>query len=202
MTNLRLAFASLGVLVAVFVAAPRPALAQAATQAAPATGFRAEFLADWDDFSKKVVSLAEAMPAEKFTWRPNPQVRSVSEIYMHIAGGNFSFPRAVGMPPPADVDFRGLDKITDKARVVEILKQSVEYVRQAALKTSDADLDKPVKLFGADTTVRNVFYIIGTHQHEHFGLAIAYARANGVVPPWTAARQAQQHEHEQQKPKL
>ncbi len=130
------------------------------------------------------------------------QVRSVSEIYMHIAGGNFSFPRAVGMPPPADVDFRGLDKITDKARVVEILKQSVEYVRQAVLKTPDADLDKPVKLFGADTTVRNVFYIIGTHQHEHFGLAIAYARANGVVPPWTAARQAQQHEHEQQKPKL
>src|SRR5712692_3130231 len=107
MTNLRMAFASLGVLVAVLVAAPQSALAQAATRAAPATGFRAEFLADWDDFSKKLVSLAEAMPAEKFTWRPNPQVRSVSEIYMHIAGGNFSFPRAVGMPPPADVDLRG-----------------------------------------------------------------------------------------------
>src|SRR5258708_12400492 len=146
MARLRLAFASLGVLAAVSVAAPRSALPQATTQAAPATGFRAEFLADWDDFSKKVVSLAEAMPAEKFTWRPNPQVRSVSEIYMHIAGGNFSFPRAVGMPPPADVDSRGLDKITDKATVVEILKQTVEHVLQAVRTTPNTHLPTPSQL--------------------------------------------------------
>jgi uncharacterized damage-inducible protein DinB len=201
MTHLRLVFAGLGILALTLMALPRPAHAQAAAPAAPSAGFRAEFLADWDDFSKKVVSLAEAMPADKFTWRPNAQVRSVSEIYMHIAGGNFGLLRGAGFQPAAEVDVRGLEKTTEKAKVAEMLKQSFEHVRRAMLTTSDADLDKPAKLFGKETTVRNIYYILGTHQHEHFGLAIAYARANGVVPPWTAARQAQQHEQEQQKPK-
>lgn len=196
MRDLRLPFACLSILALMLVALPRPVHAQTAP---PSAGFRAEFLADWDDFSKKVVSLAEAMPADKFTWRPNAQVRSVSEIYMHIASGNFGLLRGAGVQPAANVDVRGLEKITEKAKVAELLKQSFEHVRAAMLKTSDADLDKAAKLFGTDTTVRNIYYILGTHQHEHFGLAIAYARANGVVPPWTAARQAQQQE--QQKPK-
>lgn len=168
------------------------------TPAAPATGFRADFLADWNDMAEKAVSLAEAMPADKYTWHPEG-ARSVSEIYLHIASGNFGFPRALGIQPPPGIDPRTLEKsTTDKAKVVEILRQSFDHVRQAVLNTSDADLDKPIKLFGQPSTVRNLFYILGTHQHEHFGLSIAYARMNGVVPPWTAARQAQQ---QQQKPK-
>src|SRR5260370_42491114 len=99
MTRLRLAFASLGVLAAVSVAAPRSALPQATTQAAPATGFRAEFLADWDDFSKKVVSLAEAMPAEKFTWRPSAQVRSIREMYLQDPESDVHFQRAERSAP-------------------------------------------------------------------------------------------------------
>src|SRR6202158_3380358 len=170
-------------------------------QAAPASGFRAEFLADWDDFSKKAVSLAAAMPAEKYAWRPNKDVRSVSEIYMHIAGGNFGLLRATGVQPPEGIDSRGLDKVTDKEKVVATLKQSFEHVRRAILNTSDADLEKPIKLMGTNSTVRGAYFVLGTHQHEHFGLAIAYARATGVVPPWTAARQAQQHQHEETKPK-
>ncbi len=174
--------------------------APAAAPAAPKAGFRADFLEDWDDMAKKAVSLAEAMPAEKYTWRPGEGVYSVSEIYLHLAGGNFGFAQAIGFAPPAGIETRGLMKsTTEKAKVVEILKQSFEHVRQAALKTSDADLGKPAKLFGQQTTVQNVLYILGTHQHEHFGLAIAYARVNGVVPPWTAARQAQQQQKEKPK---
>lgn len=198
MIRIRLACVCLVLTSLVLTISSRPACAQTA---APPAGFRAEFLADWDDFAKKVVSLAEAMPAEKFTWRPGAQVRSVSEIYMHIAGGNFTIPRAAGVQPPEGIDVRGLDKITDKEKVVAVLRQSCEHVRMAILKTPDSDLDKSVKLYGQDTTVRGAFYVLGTHQHEHFGLAIAYARANGVVPPWTAARQAQQHDHEAQKAK-
>lgn len=175
----------------------------AATPQGSASGFRADFLADWDDFSKKVVSLAEAMPPEKYGWRPGEGVRSVSELYMHIAGGNFFFMGFAGFEPPPGMDVRGLEKVTDKAKVVETLRQSCEHVRQAILKTSDADLDKALKqkLFGQDSTLRNLFYLVGTHQHEHFGTAIAYARVNGVVPPWTAARQAQQQQKPADKPK-
>src|SRR5258708_15845943 len=175
MIRMRLACACLVLISLVPSISSRPASAQ--TAAAP-TGFRAEFLADWSVFARKVVSRAEAMPAEKFTWRPGAQVRSVSEIYMHIAGGNFSIPRAAGVQPPEGIDVRGLDKITDKEKVVAMLKQSCEHVRLAILKTPDSDLDKAVKLYGQDTTVRGAFYVLGTHQHEHFGLAIAYARAN------------------------
>jgi len=171
--------------------------APAPAAAAPTSGFRADFLADWDDMAQKAVSLAEAIPAEKFAWRP-AGARSVSEIFMHIASGNFGFMRMLGVQPPAGIDPRTLEKtVTEKTKAVELLKQSFEHVRQAVLKTSDADLDKSVTFFGQPSTIRNVLYVVGTHQHEHFGLSIAYARMNGVVPPWTAARQAQQ----QQKPK-
>lgn len=169
-------------------------------QMAPTTGFRAEFLSDWDDFSKKAVSLAEAMPSEKYSWRPNKDVRSVSEIYMHIAGGNFGLLRAAGVQPPEGIDVRGLDKITDKEKAVALLKQSFEHVRKAILNTSDADLDKPIKLMNASSTVRGAYFVLAAHQHEHFGLAIAYARGAGIVPPWTAARQSQYH-HDETKPK-
>jgi uncharacterized damage-inducible protein DinB len=186
---------------ALCVASPAAAWAQsgaAAAPAAPTSGFRADFLSDWDDMAKKAASLAEAMPAEKYSWRPQG-ARSVSEIYMHIASGNFGFMRLLGVQPPAGIDPPALEKsVTEKARVVEILKQSFAHVRRAVLNTSDADLDKSVQFFGQPSTIRNVLYIVGTHQHEHFGLSIAYARVNGVVPPWTAARQAQQ---QQQKPK-
>ncbi len=176
-----------------FLMATRPAalLAQSAP-AAPTSGFRADFLADWDDMAKKAVQLAEAMPREKYTWHPEG-ARSVAEIYLHIASGNYFYPQALGIKPPAGIDPRTLEKsTTEKAKVVEVLKASFEHARQAILNTPDADLDKPVTLFGQKSTARNLFYILGTHQHEHFGLTIAYARFNNVVPPWTAERQARQ----------
>src|SRR5204862_4249134 len=71
--------------------------------AAAKGGFRAEFLADLDEVQKKIVDLANAVPAEKYTWRPNADVRSVSEVYMHIAGGNYFLATLVGAQPPEDM---------------------------------------------------------------------------------------------------
>src|SRR6266545_3794657 len=61
----------------------------AAPALAPAPGFRADALAQLDDVGKKIVDLAQAVPAEKYGWRPAEGVRSVSEVYMHIAGANY-----------------------------------------------------------------------------------------------------------------
>ena len=155
-----------------------------------ATGFRAEFLRQLDGVEKKLLDLAQAMPEEKYSWRPGEGVRSVSEAYMHVAGANFFLTRIIGAEPPAGVD-RGMEKITNKAKVLELLKRSFEHVRQAALKTADAEMDKPVELFGRQTTVRGVFLMLALHQHEHLGQSIAYARMNGIAPPWSAARQRQ-----------
>ncbi len=176
--------------------ASKPAFAQAGskpTEAAPQTfNMRAEFLNDLKDVEDKAVSLAEAFPQEKYTWRPAEGVRSVSEVFLHLAAGNLGFPTFWGAQPLAGIERKGLEKsTTDKTKVIELLKRSYEYMRQAAANLSDADLAKAVKMFGQETTASGVLFFVATHQHEHLGQAIAYARMNGIVPPWTAARQAQ-----------
>ena len=158
----------------------------AAAPAAPTSGFRADFLVQLDMVGKQIVDLAEAVPADKYGWRPAPGVRSISEVYMHIVGGNSYIPGFLGVKPMPGTD-RGMEKsVTDKARVVELLKQSLAHARSAVLATPDADLDKKVKIFGgAEASERAVIMIIGNHLHEHLGQSIAYARANGIVPPWS-----------------
>ena len=159
--------------------------AQSPQNGAPKSGFRAEFLHDFDDVSKKIVELAEATPASKYAWRPAPGVRSFSEVYMHIAGGNYFLATFAGAKPPS-YDTRNLEKIGDKARVIEELRKSFDYLRMVAMQVSDADLDKPIKMFGYDTTHRGALMAALNHLHEHLGQSIAYARMNGVVPPWSA----------------
>jgi len=152
--------------------------------AAAKNGFRAEFLADLDEVQKKIIDLASAVPAEKYTWRPSADVRSVSEVYMHIAGGNYFLATFVGVQPPDDMP-KDIEKISDKQQVLAALRKSFEHVRTVVKNTSDADFDKPVKLFGNPTTERGVFVTLLNHLHEHLGQSIAYARMNGVTPPWS-----------------
>ena len=157
----------------------------AAAPAAPTSGFRADFLTQFDDVSKKIVDLAEAVPADKYGWRPAPGVRSISEVYMHIVGGNSYIPSFMGVKPMEGIE-RGMEKsVTEKARVVDLLKKSMAHARAAVLATPDADLDKKVKIFGGESSERGVIMIIGNHLHEHLGQSIAYARANGIAPPWS-----------------
>jgi len=157
----------------------------AAAPAAPTSGFRADFLTQFDDVSKKIVDLAEAVPADKYGWRPAPGVRSISEVYMHIVSGNSYIPSFIGVKPMEGTD-RGMEKsVTEKARVVDLLKKSMVHARAAVLATPDADLDKKVKIFGGESSERGVIMIIGNHLHEHLGQSIAYARANGIAPPWS-----------------
>jgi uncharacterized damage-inducible protein DinB len=148
------------------------------------TGFRAEFLADLDEVQDKIMQLANAVPAEKYGWRPAPGVRSVSEVYMHIAGGNYFLATFVGQQPPSDIP-QDLEKIGDKPAVVAALKKSFDHIRRVIANESDADLEKPVNMFGKPATHRYVFITMLNHLHEHLGQSIAYARMNGVVPPWS-----------------
>ncbi len=153
---------------------------------APTKGVRADILAWIEDAEKKIVGLAEAMPQEKYGWRPADGVRSVSEVYMHVVTGNFGIPRMVGIDPPMKLE-QGMEKITEKAKVVELLKKSFVHLKEAIGKVSDADLDKGTKMFGRESTYRNVLMLLVAHNHEHLGQSIAYARTNGVTPPWSMA---------------
>jgi uncharacterized damage-inducible protein DinB len=157
-----------------------------AEPAAAPTGFRAEFIAEVDSVGKKLTNLAGAVPQEKYGWRPAPGIRSVSEVYVHVAGGNYLFPSFMGVKMPAGIE-RDMEKtITEKAKVIETLKNSLEHARSVAANMSDADLDKKVKTFGGrEMTQRALLVAMLNHMHEHLGQSIAYARMNGVAPPWS-----------------
>ena len=178
---------SLLVTTALFIA---PALAArtiktAALPAPPKSGLRADLLSDLDDVEKKVMQLATAVPAAKYAWRPARGVRSVSEVYMHIAGGNYFAAAALSRRSAAG-DPGTLEQIADKERVLEELRKSFDQLREAIVGASDADLDKNVKMYGTDTTARAAMLTALNHIHEHLGQSIAYARMNGIVPPWSA----------------
>ncbi|MGH9670063.1 MAG: DinB family protein, partial [Terriglobales bacterium] len=129
---------------------------------------------------------------------PTPEVRTVSEVFLHVAGGNYSYMEGMDVPLPAGMDRKTYEKsTTDRAKIVAELKQSFDLVRETLLKTSDADLEKPAKLYGQPSTVREVLFVLVTHQPEHLGQSIVYARECGVVPPWTAERQARQKQQQQ-----
>jgi uncharacterized damage-inducible protein DinB len=150
------------------------------------TGVRALFLQQLADVEKKMNSLAQAVPADKYSWRPAAGVRSISEVFMHVAGANYMFPSMAGVKPPAGIG-RDMEKtVTEKSKVQEGLKQSFEHARKSVQGLSDADMAKEIKVFGQPSTVEALIFAMANHMHEHLGQSIAYARVNGVVPPWSA----------------
>ncbi len=169
-------------LIAFAIAACCLALPVAAEDAA-LSGYRADFLTDFDRASEKLADLAGAMPKDAFTWRLTDEVRTVSEIYMHVASANFYFARDLGVPLPADLPEEMEKNVTTRAEVILLLKESVDHVHQAVEK--NADLGREIELFGRQRSIRSIFMILAGHSHEHLGQAIAYARAKGVVPPWS-----------------
>lgn len=156
--------------------------------AAPAAAddYRDEALARLSTLEEKIVGLAEAVPAENYTWRPMDGVRSVSEVYLHVAAANYGIPRTFGTPPPDGFSFGGYDKqTTKKAEILPKLKDSFAHIRSAVEKLTAGDEEKTVKLFGQDMTMRAAVWRTLEHLSEHLGQSIAYARANKVVPPWS-----------------
>jgi uncharacterized damage-inducible protein DinB len=160
----------------------------------PTSGYRAEFLSQLAATEKKYVSLAQAVPQDKYTWRPAPGVRSISEVYLHIAGANYGLPNFIGTKPPASFVQKGWEtSTTDRDKIVATLTDSFAHMRKAVLNLSDGDADKKVKWFGgSEVTNRAVLLFLADHLGEHLGQSIAYARVNGVVPPWTEEQQRQQ----------
>ena len=154
----------------------------------PARDYGASFLQDFDRASDKLLQLAEAVPAEKYAWRPTPEVRSVSEVFVHVAVANgFLSNKAAGIEPPAGLDRDAEARVTGKAEVMSLLKASQELVRRAVAERG-GDFESQVDFFWGPAPVRDVFLQMAAHSHEHLGQMIAYARMAGVAPPWSRPR--------------
>lgn len=136
--------------------------------------------------TKQLVELADAIPADKYAWRPAPGVRSTGEVFMHIVNANYVLLEATGQKRPQDYESVDVKKVaTDKQAVITWLKRALEAVQKAHGNATPADMQRKVTLMKHDGTVEGVYLRILVHANEHMGQLIAYARMNGVVPPWS-----------------
>lgn len=141
---------------------------------------------EWGHVSRQLISLAQAIPADKYSWRPAPGVRSVSEVYMHIAIANFYLLSVTGPKMPPDLTSLDLEKtVTKKEDVIRWLERSLDAVKTARAQLKLGDLERKVKIESKTVTVDGMYLRIIVHDNEHMGQLVAYARMNGIVPPWS-----------------
>src|SRR5512134_2085353 len=107
-----------------------PAFADATTAAPPTAALKADYLAAFDDAAKKVRALAEAIPEEKYSWRPAAGVRSVGELFGHVIGGNYLLTEMAGFAKPTGVP-ENPEKIASKKDLLAWLDRSALHVRAA-----------------------------------------------------------------------
>lgn len=163
---------------------PGGAVAQAAQTAEMA--YRDEVLRQLEASSRKMAMLSDAMPAETYDWSPGEGVYTVARVYAHIARYNYLYLHEnLDIPVPEGVDWQNLESLTDKAAVREALLASADHVRRSVSAMSEGDLSRTVTLYGREVAGWVVLLQLVAHMNEHVGQAIAYARMNGVVPPWS-----------------
>ena len=138
---------------------------------------------DAGTLAEKFTGLAKAM-AGKYDWKPAQGVRSVADVFNLIVTENGML---AGVLTGSGAPGRGARPapITDPDKLQEALRTSYATLQKAITGLSESDVQTPVKLFGRDTTKIGAALMILMDQHEHLGQSIAYARSNGVTPPWS-----------------
>ena len=173
----------------VLIGAPRPAAGQdnASIEA------RKAYLGELEALRGKFVQLAEAFPADKYSWRPAPGVRSVGEALMHVATEYYLMPPMTFSAKPSSTlapgpgAFGKLEKDATKEKVLQALKEGHTYATQALAAVPADSLGGTRALFGHQFTGTQRWFLMAGDLHEHLGQLIAYARMNGIKPPWSKA---------------
>jgi len=156
--------------------------------------FRDALLTELETAERQLLAIANEMPAEKFGWRPDATARTVSEVLVHVAAGNFSLLAFLGHAAPSDIygDIVGegeqrlwsaihrndeLEKVVrDKGDAIKLLERSLQAVRES--------IKQPIGEALAEPTLSKVYMRMIVHLHEHMGQMIAYTRMNGMSVPW------------------
>ena len=168
-------------------AKPVVAAAAAAPDAAAAAQqkLKTEYFASFDDAASKLKQLATAMPADKYGWRPGPGVRSVGEVFMHVAGGEYFLMNMAGTPPPADWPKDPETAVVEKDKIIAWMDRAIADARKAVEEAGPEQMEKSNDFFGRQMSTRALYLGMLNHMHEHLGQEIAYARVNGIAPPWS-----------------
>ena len=132
-------------------------------------------------FSKNMVAAAEAMPAEKFNFKPTPEMNSFAHLVMHIAQSNNGLCSKISDTPAPDAKLADTDP---KDKLVAGLKASFDYCASALEKVDDSKLGDQMMLFGNRPFSRAaVLIILSDDWYDHYGAQATYLRLNGILPP-------------------
>ena len=183
-------------LVLIGIDGTRPAIAQNASgdtngdKTSPSYDMKAQSLLDLERVNKRFLDLLNVVPNDKLTWRPSPDARSYAELFLHVAGERYGILSLMGAERPADFNGKTFEKsTTDKAQIAAELNRTWEFTQKTINGMSNADFAKLLPKLGPQANEGDVIYILVADAHEHLGQAIAYARTNNIVPPWTVEAQ-------------
>jgi uncharacterized damage-inducible protein DinB len=171
-----------------FVAAS--ALGAQAQEAPAKPRLTPEMLEMWERIEKMVVDMAEQFPAEKYDYKPTPEVRSFKEQLLHVASSNYFFIRLSG-GAKTKAGHAGRET---KADVVAVLKESFRDGAATIQDLGDSGLARMVKhpFEEHNVSLHRIWTMAAAHDGEHYGQLVIYYRLNGLVPPETAKQQAAQ----------
>jgi hypothetical protein len=166
------------------------------------TGFRGEFLSEWDIAERQLLQLANAFQAADYEWRPDTTARRISEVFVHVACGTFMLLEAIGTTAPADLYLQLPEQpmerlwalvrrnddleqgLREKDKVVSLLSRALTSARETITRTTDTEMERSLFFFGESTTIRRVCLRLLVHTHEHMGQLIGYMRTRGMPAPW------------------
>jgi len=139
-------------------------------------------------YARILVAAAEAMPAEKYNYRPTPAQMSFAAIQVHLAqeGNDLLCGKVAGMTPPQRT---AADSTQSKEQLVARLRESFQFCEQAFAKLDDSKLNQPIQLFGPNpfTMAAAMFITVGDWA-DHYSQEANYLRLNGILPPTAQPR--------------
>ena len=146
-----------------------------------------EFVRDWQISKQFTLDVANAMPAEFYSFKPNPEEMSFGEQMIHIAGANvFRFNQITGIKPPFALD-PAKPPASDKQNVLKLLEQSFDYVIDALPKMTPEQLQRtwhiPSWKGRNDPDGRAMVLNMFVHTAHHRAQCEVYLRAKGIKPP-------------------
>jgi uncharacterized damage-inducible protein DinB len=178
------------VMIGQVLAAPARNSETAADHTAPSYDMKAQSVLDLERMQQKFIDLANAIPADKLTWRPADGARSFAEVLLHVAGERYGILKLMGAEAPKEFDPKTFEKsTTDRTQIVAELNKSYDFAKKTIDAMSNAEFAKLLPKLGPQANAGDVVYILVSDSHEHLGQAVAYARENGIVPPWTVEAQ-------------
>jgi uncharacterized damage-inducible protein DinB len=150
---------------------PNPLTANAKVQFGALSGF--------------VLRSAEKVPEELYSFRATPEVRSMAELFGHVADAMFAMcATAAGSKPPRT----GIEKaVTTKPALVAALKEGVSYCNSVYDGMTDQKGTETVPFYFGPTPRVSVLYFVVTHTYEHYGNLVTYMRLKNIVPPSSEA---------------